>query len=244
MMMRKLQIRDELQTGLKIFIAKIHPDRLLETSADFIENNVETFKHISTMIRPLYEAFSTEGDERPIFPFKVKSLKFVNVQGLNLLEHTLYFTTDKHDLDTTRDFVVSWKEASLSLFHLLTKAHIEYDQRLSQWLLSDLYASNNKRTIDEDFGTLIENFNMNTENFDLNRAAKDLEDIARFLSFDRTLSTIDKRKALESAWRIRNTLRIIHRIYPEMQFVFDSKRTSPQLDEYRSIYYFPIHING
>jgi hypothetical protein len=194
----RTRICDGLKKGLRELQALIHPDKFVTNPVIAIDNG-EAFKTISATFSGF---FQHNGNEGFYFPMEIRRLEFhIALQPLTKVSHILTFSTDKAQEEMVG---ITWQESALSLFHLLGKAKVNYDQRLSQWLFDHLHSVGWKNEESGIFEELLARGEDEIK-FSLKAAAMMMQKLPD-VHIMSSLSTEQKKLAIESIWYSRKIL--------------------------------------
>lgn len=228
------RVADELQGGIRRFQAMVHPDRFLRYPAEVVARNAEAFKIVGSAGTSLCSLLRS--DRRPLrhLPFTPRRLQFhlpVPVPSPSpLLSHTLSFDGQVDAVVASEDQpAITWQEAALSVLHLLAKAHVEHDQRITRWLLSthdaDPAKEQSPHPLSEEtevFSNLLQQHQLDNDPVPL-QSTKDLDNVR----LSRDLSPEGARAAVRSVWECRDIFRKLQQIRPETRFVITDHGLPP-----------------
>ena len=229
------RVADELQGGIRRFQAMVHPDRFLCYPAEVVACNAEAFKIVGSAGTSLCSLLRS--DRRPLrhLPFAPRRLQFhLPVPSPPpLLSHTLPFDGQAAAVVADEDQpAITWQEAALSVLHLLAKAHVEHDQRITRWLLSTHDADPAKDQSphplskeEEVFSNLLQQQHQQQLDNDPVplQSIKDLGNVR----LSRDLSPEGARAAVRSVWECRDIFRKLQQIRPETRFVITDHGLPP-----------------
>lgn len=209
-------VTGELRRGVKKLQTIIHPDKFASHPAEVSRGNGEAFKIVGSLVSSVCGLIDLHAGGRLYFPFAINRLAFYRGEGQNLhsIKHTLPFAGRLATADDRS--LVGWEEAALSVFHLFTKTHIDYDQRLSQWLLSSPGPSPGDFT---DFEGLLQ-FSQTRQNepFDLLECMRDIRKLAN-VRLSRGMGRESIKIAVRSIWDCRDIFCKIQQTRPAMSFL-------------------------
>lgn len=233
-------ICNTLRNTFKRFQAAIHPDKFA-SHLQAAHCNAETFKTTGAIVSSFCDLLESRPNQPVFLPLAVTRTEFYLPSytapdtELIRLEHGIIFTPQ---LASACDLLyISWQESALCLFHLLTKASIEYDTRVSQWLIaqSQTPSFNCRDAHGKIFDNLL-TLESKSQAFSMNTALEGLRELANVKIVIGELSVKERTIAVESVWRSRDVFRKLLSTAPSLRFLVSSKMSSANL----SLIFLPV----
>lgn len=216
-----------LKSAFRHFQAAIHPDKAACHPAAAICNE-ETFKTTGALVSSFCNLLESRQGQHWFLPLSVTRLVFylrpphTPHPELCRHEHSLPFKPLVASADDP--LYISWQESAVSLFHLLTKASIDYDIRVSQWLISYIHAAATATACmpsEEDgglFGSLLRR-ESGDQAASLEGVQEDLRELTNVKILWDELNDRERKRAVESVWHSREAFRKLLHASPSLCFV-------------------------